>query len=84
MADSFGDGWDDASFLLTDSYRRYRGVAPNCEWPLVALEYCFDPNKACDGDTLDATVFGLDPDFRWEVRTMYSSMVCCLAITCVV
>ena len=39
----------------------------SCEDNVVLDEYCFDPQSARIGDTLNATVFGFQPSNPWEV-----------------
>ena len=67
LADTFGDGWDTANFFYYDSYGKYNMKTSSCEDNVVLDEYCFDPQTAKVGDTLNATVFGFQPDNPWEV-----------------
>ena len=65
--DTFGDGWNAASFYSYDSKQRFRQVSSDCEENVIINEYCFDPNTAEDGDWVSATVFGYKATEPWEI-----------------
>ena len=67
MIDTFGDGWNSASFYSYDSHKRLRQVESYCEENVIINEYCFDPNTAKDGDWMSATVFGYKVRHPWEI-----------------
>ena len=66
-ADTFGDGWDGAKLHIYDTRTYYDKVAPDCHNNPIVVQYCFDPSISKDGDVVSATVFGIDPDYVWEV-----------------
>eukprot|EP01041_Mallomonas_annulata_P042121 gene42121-biopygen5602 len=67
LADTFGDGWDTAQFFMYDQYGKYDTKVSSCEQNVVLDEYCFNPQSAIVGDTVNATVFGYRPDHPWEI-----------------
>jgi len=66
LMDTFGDGWNRGKFFIYDDKGYYHKETLTCENNPVILHYCFDPQTACDGDSVAVTVSGVDPRHPWE------------------
>ena len=67
LGDTFGDGWNSASFYRYDNTGDYIKTSSTCEDNVVIDQYCFDPYKAKIGDWVTATVFGFRAVQSWEI-----------------
>ena len=69
--DTFGDGFGSGLFYVFDTHHIYEKYAATCDKNPVVVEYCFDPNSMEDGDSVSATLSGLNPSHKWEVCVLY-------------
>ena len=65
--DTFGDGFNTGKMFIFDDYNGKCSTAPDCDHNPVSQEYCFQPSLMKDGDSVTATVSGVNPKQRWEV-----------------